>query len=334
MWSGGSTGQGMDALRKKLSLRQAQEAPSVRGAEGAWRLAFGRAVRDAMGLDIRFVTLRLRVMSLAELLETPPDRALIAMLEGPEAGLGLLVLAPGLMAGLIEMQTFGKLTPAPPLVRRPTRTDAAMVAGLLDAALSGLGQALQAEPDRVWTDGFRVASHIEDPRPLGLLLEDISYRVLSAEVVLGGGEKSGELILAMPATGAGRLPEVAEPAKQGDEAGGRGLLFRAALTEQVNQSGACLTAVLARVRMPLSAVMALRPGDPVPLGAAAIDRVDLEGLDGVRLTGGKLGQSRGQRAVRLSAEALPAARDVVRVAGPQDEVVQDMPALRATGSGL
>ena len=323
----------MDALRKKLNLRPAQEAPSVRGAEGAWRLAFGRAVRDAMGLDLRFETLRLRTLSLAELLETPPERALIAMLEGPEAGLGLLVLAPGLMAGLIEMQTFGKLTPAPPLVRRPTRTDAAMVSGLLDASLAGLAQALVTEPDRVWTDGFRVASHIEDPRPLGLLLEDMSYRVLSGEVVLGGGEKTGELILALPATGAGRQPDGAEPAPGGEEAAGRGLLFRAALSEQVNQSGACLTAVLARVRMPLSAVMALRPGDPVPLGAAAIDRVDLEGLDGVRLAGGRLGQSRGQRAVRLGADALPAARDCVRVMGHASEEAAEPQALRPTGSG-
>lgn len=324
----------MDALRKKLNRRVLEEAPSIRGAVAAWRLAFGRAVRDAMGLDIRFGTLRLQTMSLAELLETPPDRALIAMLEGPEAGLGLLVLAPGLMAGLIEMQTFGKLTPSPPLVRRPTRTDAAMVSGLLDAALAGLAQALATEPDRVWTDGFRVASHIEDPRPLGLLLEDVGYRVLVGEVVLGGGEKTGELILALPATGAGRQPDRPEPALAGEEAGGMGLLFRAALTEQVNQSGACLTAVLARVRMPLSAVMALRPGDPVPLGAAAIDRVDLEGLDGVRLVGGKLGQSRGQRAVRLSAEALPAARDAVRVIAPVSDDMPEALALRPTGTGL
>jgi len=322
----------MDAIRKKLSLSHALDGPTARGAEAAWRLAFGRAVRDSVALDVIFSTLRLETMSLGELLETLPDRALIAMLEGPGRGLGLLVLAPSLMGGLIEIQTFGKLTNAPPLVRRPTRTDAAMVFGLLDSALAGLAQGLLSEPDRVWTEGYRIASHIEDPRPLGLLLEDISFRVLSGQVVLGGGEKSGAMILALPASGCGRQPESVAPAKIA-QAPGRGLLFRAALTEQVNQSGARLSAVIARVRLPLNEVIALRPGDPVSLGSATIDRVDLEGVDGVRLAGGKLGQSRGQRAVRLSAEAFPAAREAVRTMGRPVDVSHQAGTLRPTGSG-
>ncbi|MFN4172979.1 MAG: FliM/FliN family flagellar motor switch protein [Pseudorhodobacter sp.] len=322
----------MDAIRKKFGQRQGQAVQPVRGAEAGWRLAFGRAVRDAMGLDLQFTALRLQGLSLAELLEIPPERALIVMLEGPEGGLGLMVLSPGLMAGLIEMQTFGRLTANPPLVRRPTRTDAAMVSGLLDRALEGLAHTLETEPERVWTDGFRTTSFIEDPRPLGLLLEDVSYNVLSGHVLVGGGEKSGDLILALPAKGCGRQPEAHRPVSGEDEPG-KGFLFRAALAEQVSQAEATLVAVIARVRMPLQQVLTLRAGDPVPLGTAAIDRVDLEGLDGVRLAGGKLGQSKGSRAVRLSVAAMPATRETVRatssVAGPMAEA----PALRPTGSG-
>ncbi|MBL4918872.1 FliM/FliN family flagellar motor switch protein [Szabonella alba] len=312
----------MEAIRRKLVPGQQQPRPQGGAAGGAWRLAFARAVQEAMGLELRFDSPRLAELSLAELLETLPERALIAMLEGPKGGLGLIVLGPGLMAGLIEMQTFGRLTATDPLPRRPTRTDAAMVTGVLDTALAGLAAALVTDPDRVWTDGFRITSHIEDPRPLGLLLEDIAYRTLTAEVVLGKAEKSGALILALPAMGCGRQPEIPAGAVVGTGAGAaaQALLFRAALSAQVEEAEVRLTAVIARLHLPLDRVMALRPGDSLPLGSARIDRVDLEGMDGLRIAGGKMGQSRGQRALRLNPDSRPAAREVMdniaRGAGP------------------
>ena len=57
--------------------------------------------------------------SLAELLELPPDRALLALLDGPQAGLGLMVMSPEVMGALIEMQTTGGVSAAPPLTRSP-----------------------------------------------------------------------------------------------------------------------------------------------------------------------------------------------------------------------
>src|SRR5690606_32291969 len=100
-----------------------------------------------------------------------PDRALIVMLEGPKDGLGLLVLSPEVLAGILEMQMVGKVSPAPPLSRRPTRTDAAMVSGLIDRAMGGLESELLQSDDLIWTSGFRYASFLEDARPLALLLE-------------------------------------------------------------------------------------------------------------------------------------------------------------------
>ena len=49
---------------------------------------------------------------------------------------------------------------------------------MVDAALEGLEIALAEEADLIWADGFRYASFLDDPRPLGLLLEDIAYRCL------------------------------------------------------------------------------------------------------------------------------------------------------------
>ena len=156
-----------------------------------------RAARDAMGLDLDIARLTVTRQGLAELLELAPDRALIALLDGPKAGLGVIMLSPAVTAAVIEMQTLGKLATATPAIRKPTRIDAAMVAGLIDRALAGLEDALAEEDDLGWAGGFRYASFLEEARPLGLLLEEEAYRVLTTEIVMADGKRRGDVI---PAT--------------------------------------------------------------------------------------------------------------------------------------
>lgn len=277
---------------------------AARGAEAAWALALARAARDKIALNLSVTSMQIKRQSLTELLELPAERAMITVLEGPNEGLGLLVLSPEVLAGMIEMQTVGQVSNSPAPPRRPTRTDASMVAGLIDDALIGLETALEHDADLVWVSGFRYASFLEDARPLGLLLEDVSYRILTAEVSLSEGAKTGQVLFAVPANGQGRKPLIAEEATEK----GTAMVFAAALEQQILGADAVLQAVLARVTLPIQAVLQLKSGDPVYLGSAALDQIDLEGGDGLRLAGGKLGQNRGMRAVRLAADAAPAAR--------------------------
>lgn len=294
----------MTALRRKIEAARPQAGDGAVTAPGVWPVALARAARGALSLDLAARRQADRRASLAEVLEAQPDRALIAVLEGPGEGLGVLSLAPEVLAGLIERQTLGRVTDMPPLPRRPTRTDAAMVGGLVDAALSAMDEALVNAADRVWASGFRYASHLEDARPLGLMLEDEAYRLIEAEVALEGGTKGGIILLALPAEGRAAPPLPA--AEAADTAAA--LVFQAGFAEQVRGSAAVLEAVLARVTLPLAQAMALAPGEVLRLGTAAIDRIDLEGIDGVRMGGGRLGQNRGMRALRLTDEAMPAAR--------------------------
>lgn len=315
-------------IRRKLAAHQAVPTETG-GAEKAWPLALARAARDGMALVLQVAKLAVARRSLAELLELAPERALIAVLEGPGDALGVVCLSPPVLAGLIEAQTLGKVSGGAVAVRKPTRTDAAMVAVFLDQALAGMEAALEEEADLVWAGGFRYASFLEDPRPLGLMLEDVAYRVFEAEVALGGGVKSGVMLLAVPADGRGRRPKrhgiaVAQPAA--------GVEFTAALGAQVMVSDCTLQAVLARVTVPLSAVMGMQVGVTVPLGTAALDQIDLEGMDGRKLGLGKLGQNRGMRAVRLLNEAVERAtpQKAVAIVMPEIAVADDY---RATGTG-
>ena len=326
-----------NVIRRKIDRATAAQIEGAPGADRGWRLALARAARDAIGLDLEFSRLSIARRSLAELLELPPDRALLAILDGPDAGLGLMMLSPAVLSALIEVQTIGRVSAQPPAARKPTRTDAAMVAGVIDRALGELDTVLAEEADLIWAGGFRYASFLEDARPLGLLLEEDSYRVLMADVVLAGGAKAGQVILALPANGRGHRPmAVAEAA-----AAHPGPAFSEALGAQVLLADCLLEAVVARVSLPLRQVMAMTVGEVVPLAQATLDAVSLETLDGRRLSLGRLGQNRGMRAIRIvdasarpaTPQTRPAAPPPAQAAAVLDSATDTPPpeAWRATG---
>jgi flagellar motor switch protein FliM len=288
-------------MRKKLLVRQQAPADGGPGADRGWRLGFARASRDMMNLPVDFTSLTITRQSLAEVLDLPPDRALVLMLEGPEDGLGLLILSPDLLVALVEVLTMGKCGTQTPDARKPTRTDAAMVSPLADLALANLEESLAEDGDLVWTSGFRFASFIEEARSLALLLEDVPYKVLSARLSLAYGARSGDMMLVLPAEGVGAKPRlkansvpssVARPA------------FSAALAARVEDATCQLDAVVARISLSLGEVMGLSVDRLLILPSASLDRIRFEGMDGRCVTIGKLGQHRGMRAIRLTDDAL------------------------------
>ncbi len=316
-----------EVIRRKLGARveAVRQGEGRAGPDKAWRLALARAARDRvkLALDVSRLTLDLR--SLTEILELAPDRGLIAVLEGPMQALGVILLGPDVLAGMIEAQTTGVVTKAAAPERRPTRTDAAMAAGLIDGALEELERGLQGHDDGDWAMGYRYASFLEDIRPLGLLLEDIPYRVLRAEVSLALGAKSGTIFMALPAV----RPRSGVTPLEGAQGLAEAEVFATTLAAQIMAADSQLDGVLARVSLTLAQVMDFEVGALVALGAASLDRISLEGMDGSKLWEGRLGQNRGLRAVRLTEELGVPVRVPVKaeVAG---KVVLE-PVLRATG---
>lgn len=285
-------------IRRKIEATKLALADGVPGADRGWRLGLARAARDRFALPLDVVSLKLHKRSLAEVLELPPQHGLLAILQGPADSMGLVVLSPPVLAGLLEAQTLGKVGKSPVVARKPTRTDAAMVAEYIDQALTELEDSLAQEADLIWAGGFRYASFLDDPRPLGLLLEDFDYRVMTAEVNLGP-ERQGSVLLILPADGKGMQPAPRNRVDLPDPAAGPA--FSAALAMQVEGVNCLLDAVISRVSLPLGRVMGLAVGDVIALPRASVDSVQLEAMDGQRLAEGTLGQNRGMRAVRMTA---------------------------------
>lgn len=296
-----------NGIKRKIDrARKNTGVVEVQGAAKAWKLALARSARDAIGLELTVANLRQTRSSLAELLEMPPERALVAMLEGPKEGLGLLVISPEILAGIVEIQMIGCVNTSAPIARRPTRTDAAMVSGMIDKALKSLELDLSQSNDLPWASGFRYASFLEDARPLALLLEDSTFQVLMADVSLADGARVGQILLALPADGRGALPKSVEP----PPSRAAEMVFGAALGEQIMGAKAEIVAVLARVSLPLETILNLKVGEPLVLNDATLDQICLEGRDGHRFATGKLGQNGGMRAIRILAEGEKASSPI------------------------
>ncbi|MDP3195755.1 FliM/FliN family flagellar motor switch protein [Tabrizicola sp.] len=315
-----------DVIRRKIDRARPTQAEGAPGADRGWRLALARAARDAMGLDLEFRSLAIARQSLAEILEQAPDLALIALLDGPRGGLGVIMLAPTVTASFIEKQTLGRLGQQSPPPRRASRIDAAMVAGVIDRALVGLDETLAEEADFSWAGGFRYSSYLEDARPLGLLLEEDAYRVLSAEVALGMEGRTGRVLLVLPAIGRGEVPQIAE-----DEVDAEAPHFTSALSAQVMQADCRLDAVIGRLTLPLRQIMTLQAGETLLLPRAALDSISLETIEGRHVAGARLGQHRGMRALKLN-EAVSKQRAGAPIsAGPATTADPPPAELRAAG---
>jgi flagellar motor switch protein FliM len=197
-----------------------------------------------------------------------------------------MVLSPAVLSGLIEVQTLGKVMPGPAQIRKPTRTDAAIVAGWIDMSLRGIEVLLSHDNDLTWADGFRYASFLDEVRPLGLLLEDVPYRLIVTEVSLAMGLKIGPVLLALPAQGRGRAPKELSPESL---APAPGPIFARELEGRIMSAECSLQAVIARLRLPLVDVLNLVEGAMLPLSDAGIDHIMLETADGQPLAQGQLG---------------------------------------------
>ena len=322
-------GQANTALRRKVeagrtSVAAARQVTPAR----ALSTAFVQGCDSRLGLAATVTSCSARIGTLAELLDTLPEGGLLAVLEGPGEAQGLMVLDPPLLSALIEKLMTGELADRPSRPRRPTRTDAALAADLIDDILRGFEAPFLGTATARWAAGFGYGSHLDDVRPLELMFEDVDYRVHTLAADLEAGRRSATLVLAVPAEGRGAPGAAPAPGASGDAGappapeaaeGAAEMPWSAALEEQVMRGAVRLDAELARLRLPLSALEGLAPGQELPVPAAALDATRLIGADGATVARGRLGQSTGWRAVRLAGAADAALLGVAGTFGDRQD---------------
>lgn len=293
-------GEIQSVLRRKAEIGR-RSGPDARRPDACKVLAgaVARATDEVLGLVASVKVCTPHRWTLAELLEGIPDDGLLAVLEGPMEGQGLMALDATLLASVIEKQMTGRLASEPPVPRRPTRTDAALSADVIDGILRALEADFEGRPELRWVAGFGFSTYFSDARPLGLLLEEIEYRVFALTIDLEGGQREGCAVLALPAEGRGPVVETVAPVGV-DEPVTSPEGWSRALEDAVRDGEVPVEAVLWRMRMTIAEVASLQVGQELVIPVASIDRAVLCAIDGTPVIRGRLGQSRGQRALRLS----------------------------------
>ncbi|WP_406736319.1 FliM/FliN family flagellar motor switch protein [Thioclava sp. GXIMD4215] len=274
--------------------------------ERAIRHVFAKVAQDTLGLPLQVLDVHQSQVSLTELMESFPEQPMLCVIEGPKDAFGVVALPPITFSSLIEVQTMGVLSRIQPAPRRPTRVDASMVQGVLDSLLAGLEDALAESDDIIWAGGFRYLSFFDDPRPLSLILEEITYRMFRITMQIGSAmDREVSLLWAVPARGRGErvLPQ-SDADNRAPEAEA---LWAQQMESTVMSTRAELTAVLHRWSMPLSGVMNFKPGVEIPIPREALEKLRVEGVDGRRMGMAKLGQHSGRRALRLTASEAESA---------------------------
>lgn len=285
-------------LRRKLAPRAAP-APGDAGAGGdaarALVRTFARAVSDCAPLMAEGGTRSTRILSLAELIDSIEPDAFVGILSGDDAPPGLAIIDQTGFAALVEAMTIGRLAAREPASRRATSTDAALLGEVLNTALAGLDA---DDPAR----GRAMHRPVPDNRLLPVLLDDLPYGIVTLEMTLSSGDvrRPAQVILALPRVAS---PEPgANPAAATMAAGASapGEDWARALEASVMTAPAAMQAELGRITLPLAEVLALETGSALTLPLSNLEEVRLVALDGTIHAMGRLGQSRGMRAIRLT----------------------------------
>jgi flagellar motor switch protein FliM len=282
------------ALAQMAARHRVAAAEQVAGFHAALRSAFARMSNDWPLLGAQVADVSHRALSVAEVADLIEPGMFVAMLDNATDDLGVTLICPNLTGALVDGVTTGRVMAPPMAPRAPTRTDAALLAPMIDVLLRQISERCAAHPMGQRLRGFVYGSFMQDPRPLSLLLEDGQYRLVSFAVSLGQGSVQGTWSLILPA----------EPDPQNratpDHAMAEHRAWAQNLQAAVGASAVQLDVTLFRAQLALSTAMSLEPGDMLCIPVNALETLSLRTLDGTELGAGRLGQARGQRAVRLT----------------------------------
>lgn len=307
---GGTAGRaGAPVLHRLITARGNSRAPSTSQAPVEFRIeraaatALGRAAERQARLPVFVEKVELARMTLPELPEILPERALLAVIEGRRDAIGVAAICPDLLASLIEMQAIGRVTARPAPARKPTRTDASISADFINALLGELSRECQGQ-EAPHFGNFRYATYMDDPRPLSLMLEDGEMVRLTIRFRIGpGGQRDATLVIVLPLDKETRLPPesvkpdagAVVPAPSAPVA----VKPAASLAAVVQQTPVAVVGILCRRKISLQTLRGLVPGALIQLPHNVLDDARIETPQGQLLARGRLGESEGLHAIRL-----------------------------------
>lgn len=325
-----SQATGQSVLRRKTEARRAQRQARAMTLTKALRQTLAKVADDVLDMALAAIALRTEERSGDMLEDVFDDISLMMLLDGPNRRRGAVMFDPILVGALIQQQTMGQVRPDPGGDPRPmTETDAAISAPFLDALLERAAGLPEDEDDRQWLSGYRFGARAEDRRLLLLALDDANYKLVHLTVDVAGGIRQGQIVICLPML----EPQDELGAASEDEAANEGTIASRAgtLSENVMALTVDLHICIARKRVTLRDLSALKPGNTLELGSASFDAVQVMTADGRRLAEGALGQKNGLRALRITPAAPKHMHPKRRASDRADLGIPDLAPLSTAG---
>jgi flagellar motor switch protein FliM len=292
----------------------------------ALRFAFGGMVQGLPGLDVKVTTVSVDAVSLAEVPDMLEPAMFVALLEGQSDRIAASLICPALLAGVVEAIATGRVSaPAPVAPRPPTRTDAALTAPLIDDLLHQISSRCAPDLSEALQGGWVYGSFLSDPRPLPLMLEEGPFLRIRFNVNFGPTAQKGTWSILLPDTVSQtlRTPVQASEPNWAEE-----------IEATIHACPTEFSVTLFRAQVSLDAALDLAVGDVLCIPVNALEVMTLETLTGSTIATGRLGQARGQKAIRLATELgqndpealiIPKARSLTPILKAAGKSVDDAP---------
>ena len=291
----------------------------------ALRLALAKVSADLFGLAVTVTTVQQVKLPNKDIQAETGDDGLLLLLDGEAGVRGAAKVDCQFLTALIEVQTTGKVRQGEAQDRPFTRTDAAIVAPLLDAVLARYDSQLADAMPGFLKENFRFGDMMEDARTLALALEAPDFDLYRLTLDVDDGAKTGVLTLLLPHRE--NAPEAEKPGKVRQESS-------ASLAKNALEAHVAIETVLARIKMPLKEICDLAPGMVLPLKATCLKDAQLVAGDGQIVARVRLGQMNGMRAVMCVAPLSSDAESAVEPeeAGSKPGLIAKRPAPRQGGA--
>ncbi|WP_037310500.1 FliM/FliN family flagellar motor C-terminal domain-containing protein [Ruegeria halocynthiae] len=278
---------------RKLTAGHEESGGKPRSVLRALRLAFARAAGDLLQLPLSVIGAKQSGRLPEDWGDAVGKDWLLLQFFNSDGLSSAICLDLVSVSSIVQMQTIGGVTSDAPSPRAFTDTDAAMVAPLVEDALTRAAKLVEAPGDQVSLSGYEFTSRLPDLRSLSLAMTKDTYRVMELTVELGGGLRQGQISVLLP-----DLPEEVGESEPPLEEIGPNLEHASGVLR------ADLNTVICRMSLPLTALSGLEVGSVLPLTGSRLDRAEILTIDRNRAAVGRLGQCGGMRAVRLNENAL------------------------------
>ena len=292
-------GDTSSVLKQKLARTRPPVDDGSPSIQKGLQLALTKAADSLHDLIVSASPLIEEKCNLLELQNKAKEDDLLFCLRGNDGVIGLVMLDLQLRAALIEVQTTGSVAKRAAADRPVTRTDAKLIEPTLKTVLEAFDNTFLPYKNRHWALGYRPSLMLEGPRLVGLVLEDVPYKVYSMEIDLDLGAKTGVITFAfVQERGDGAVLD--QPSEQ--------VPFARQLSDSVGEATIEIAAVLDRLSLPLSQIRTLEEGHVFFLDPNATSNVKIVATHGKTVATGELGLDRGHLAVRIASDEPAKAR--------------------------